>query len=142
MAKTYKYDKKFSGRLAVICSDERFIKPTLGFLEDELNFDSCDLMVLPGGPEFIANGEIGPLERLDLLVKAHGIKDIILISHEDCGYYNKCYNGSVKDSIDKKLIDDLKSAVIELENLYPEIKVSGFHCMISDRGTVKYKKII
>lgn len=141
MGKNYDYDENFSGRLASICSDERFVKPTLKFLDDELNIGSCDFIVIPGGPEFIANGEAGLMDRMDLLIKAHGIKEIILISHEDCGYYNKCYNGSKKDIIDKKLLDDLKTAVKKLKESYPKIEVSGFHCKINSPGSVKYIKV-
>jgi len=142
MGKNYDYNENFSGRLAIICSDERFVKPTLKFLDDELNIGSCDFIVIPGGPEFIANGEAGLMDRMDLLIKAHGINEIVLVSHEDCGYYNKCYSFSAKDNIDERLLDDLKTAVIKLNASYPEIKISGFHCVINSPGTVKYVKIV
>jgi hypothetical protein len=136
----YKYNEEFSGRLAVICSDERFVGPTLKFLDEELKIESCDLIILPGGPEFIFNGEAEFLNRMDLLVKAHGIKEIILISHEDCGYYNKCFSGSAKDTIDKKILDDLKAAVKKLEELYPGSSVRGYYCEINVPGTAKFIK--
>ena len=141
MNQSYKYNENFSGRLAVICSDERFVRPTLKFLDAEINIDSCDLIVLPGGPEFISNWEPGMIDRMDLLVKAHEIKEIVLISHEDCGYYNKCYSGSAKDIITEKLLDDHKAAVKKLKESYPEVKIRGFYCMINSPGSVKYKKV-
>jgi carbonic anhydrase len=141
MGKNYDYDENFSGRLASICSDERFVKPTLKFLDDELNIGSCDFIVIPGGPEFIANGEAGLMDRMDLLIKAHGIKEIVLISHEDCGYYNKCYSDCEKGLIEGKLLDDLKAGVKKLNESYPEIKISGFHCVINGPGNAGYIKI-
>jgi carbonic anhydrase len=111
-------------------------------LEDEIKINSCDLVVLPGGPEFIVNGEASLMDRVDLLVKAHRIKEIVLISHEDCGYYNKCYKGSENGTIDEKLLNDLKAAIKKLKESYPEIAVSGFHCTVDKPGTAKYIKIL
>jgi len=61
---------EFSGNLAVFCSDERFVAATLEFLRRELNMERCDLMVVAGGPAFIAQDEPNLMERLKLLINA------------------------------------------------------------------------
>ena len=43
---------KFSGTLAVFCSDERFVKKTLEFAYKSFGIRNCDLMSVPGGPVF------------------------------------------------------------------------------------------
>ena len=62
-------------------------------------------MVLPGGPVFIVNDESNLLERLGILIKAHKIKQIILISHSDCGYYKISFGNYSEEEILKKLKD-------------------------------------
>ena len=142
MAEVYRYDNKYSGRLVVLCSDERFIRLTLKFLEDLPGIGSSDLIALPGGPEFIASGKIEPMKRMKLLIEAHGIKEIFLVSHEDCGYYNKCNIGSSKNTLDKRQADDLKIAAKKLKKLFPGSAVSGYHCRIISPGIVEYVSIL
>ncbi len=138
---SFEYEACFSGKLAIFCSDERFIKANLAFLENYLKIERSDLIVLPGGPEFIINDESNLLERLGILVKAHQIKQIILISHSDCGYYKKSFDNFSKEKILKKQLDDTKKAINRLKNLFDGISVDSFHAYISDLGSIKYTQI-
>ncbi|MCS7192925.1 MAG: hypothetical protein NZ937_08090, partial [Armatimonadetes bacterium] len=73
------WSDEFSGNLAIFCSDERFAAATLEFLRRHLEIDRCDLMVVAGGPAFITQNETALMERLELLLKAHEIKQVIII---------------------------------------------------------------
>jgi carbonic anhydrase len=84
---SFKINNNFSGNLAVFCSDERFIESNLAFLRNSLKIKQSDLFSIPGGVAFIAKNESNLLDRLGILVEAHSITQIILISHSDCGYY-------------------------------------------------------
>lgn len=96
-----------SGNLAVFCSDERFASATFGLLRRRLNIERCDLIVVAGGVAFIPQMEQLLIERLKLLVKAHKIKQVALISHEDCGYYKQRWLNNLKE----RQWDDLKETV-------------------------------
>lgn len=77
------------------------------------------MIVLPGGPEFIVNNGSNLLDHLRILVKAHQIKEIILISHSDCGYYNICLANASKGEVLRKQLDDVqKSNPYTKKNIY------------------------
>ncbi|MCX7643339.1 MAG: hypothetical protein N2116_05995 [Armatimonadetes bacterium] len=101
----------FSGNLTVFCSDERFVMATLEFLRRHLEIDRCDLMVVAGGPAFIPQNETALLERLDLLLKAHEIKQVVLIAHDDCGYYKHQHKGLSPQMLKEKQRQDLLAAL-------------------------------
>jgi len=96
--------------LAVFCSDERFVSASLEFLRQILKTDRFDLIALPGAPAFIAQSERSLIERLKLLLGAQRIKRVVLIAHEDCGYYKNQYPGLPFDEIRQKQLDDLSKA--------------------------------
>lgn len=78
---------------AVYCSDGRFEAQCADFLRNGLGIDRCDLVVLPGGPARLAGYEDPAfednaiLDELAFLVEAHALERVILIQHDDCGFY-------------------------------------------------------
>ncbi|MCS7193205.1 MAG: hypothetical protein NZ937_09535 [Armatimonadetes bacterium] len=102
---------EFSGNLAIFCSDERFAAATLEFLRRHLEIDRCDLMVVAGGPAFIPQNETALIERLELLLKAHEIKQVIIIAHDDCGYYKHHHKRLSPQMLKEKQRDDLLTAL-------------------------------
>lgn len=138
---SFKDDVCFSGKLAIFCSDERFVKANLAFLKNYLKIKRSDLIVLPGGPEFIVNNKSNLLDRLTILVKAHQIEEIILISHSDCGYYNINFNSSSKEEILKKQFNDVQKAIHKLKKLFISITAYGFHAYLGDSSIIEYTQI-
>ncbi len=139
---SFKDNVCFSEKLAIFCSDERFIEANLAFLKNYLKIKRSNLIVLPGGPEFIVNIGFNLLERLKILVNARQIKQIILISHSDCGYYNIKFHDSSKEEIFKKQLNDIQKAIQKLEKIFNGgISVCGFHAYIDDPGIIKYTQI-
>ncbi len=139
---SFKDDACFSEKLAIFCSDERFIKANLAFLKNYLKIERSDLIVLPGGPEFIVNEESNLLDHLRMLVKVHQIKEIILISHSDCGYYNMSLGNSSKEEILKKQLDDVQKAINKLEKVFIGMKVYSFHAYLDDSRIIEYTQIL
>lgn len=108
---------EFSGNLAIFCSDERFVKATLEFLDEFLKFERCDLFVVAGSVAFIAQNESPLMERLELLIKAHKIKNVVLITHENCGYYKNKYSELSTEKIKKKQLEDLIFSASKLREM-------------------------
>lgn len=129
---------EFSGNLAVFCSDERFVAPTFEFLQRRLDMERCDLVVVAGGPAFIVQEEVALNERLELLLKAHGIKRVALISHEDCGYYKHRYQKLTRDELKEKQLDDLRNAVSMLRQR--GLQVRAFFASV-ENGEVVFEEI-
>ncbi|MFC2159447.1 carbonic anhydrase [Actinomycetota bacterium] len=138
---SYEFNGHFSGRLAIFCSDERFIEANLAFLKNSLKIQTGDLMVLPGGPVFIINDEPDLMERLRILIEAHKIKQVVLISHSDCSYYKKKLKDLSEKDILEKQMDDIQKAINKLEKLFKDISVHVFHTEIKNSKTINYIQI-
>jgi carbonic anhydrase len=124
---SFKINNNFSGNLAVFCSDERFIESNLAFLRNSLKIKQSDLFSIPGGVAFIAKNESNLLDRLGILVEAHSITQIILISHSDCGYYKIITGESSDEEILKIQLNDIQESIIKLRKIFKNISVEGFY---------------
>jgi carbonic anhydrase len=129
---------EFTGNLAIFCSDERFVNATLEFLRRHLDIDRCDLMVVAGGPAFIPKNEVALMERLDLLLKAHKIKQVVLVAHDDCGYYKHTHRGLLPQMLREKQRNDLLTALKEVQS--KGIQVKAFFAFV-DSGEVVFEEI-
>ncbi|WP_456337993.1 carbonic anhydrase [Fervidibacter sacchari] len=129
---------EFSGNLAVFCSDERFVAATLEFLRRGLDMERCDLLVVAGGPAFIPQSEVPLLERLDLLIKAHKIERVVLIAHDDCGYYKHRYPKLAPERLRQQQREDLLAALSALRQ--KGIKAQAFFAFV-DSGEVVFEEV-
>jgi len=129
---------EFSGNLAVFCSDERFVAATLEFLRRGLDMERCDLIVVAGGPAFIPQSEAPLLERLDLLIKAHKIERVVLIAHDDCGYYKHRYPKLPPEKLRQQQREELLTAVSALRQ--KGIKAQAFFAFV-DNGEVMFEEV-
>ncbi len=129
---------EFSGKLAIFCSDERFVMATLEFLRRHLDIDRCDLMVVAGGPVFIPQNETALMERLDLLLKSHKIKEVILIAHDDCGYYKHRHKGHSPQMLKEKQREDLMAALKAFQAR--GIQAKAFFAFV-DSGDVVFEEV-
>ena len=123
---------KFSGKLAIYCSDERFVKATSVYLNKSLGVKRCDLLVVPGGAVFIVNKEKSLVDRLRLLVEAHKISSIILFAHVDCGYYKDRYKNSSSNVLMKKQVEDIKKCQLQLNKMFPQVVVKSFYVGVKE----------
>jgi carbonic anhydrase len=85
--------------LVIHCSDHRFQAGHYEFLNLALNLnENYDLLVLPGGAQAMSLLEYLPKfawagwKWFRFLVDAHELKRIILIAHQDCGWYKSLAN--------------------------------------------------
>ena len=78
---------------AVYCSDGRVGDQVDEFLHHGLGLPRYDRLACPGGPaslsgRFLAFWEgQGVEQQLRFLLRAHGLRQVILIAHEACAYY-------------------------------------------------------
>jgi carbonic anhydrase len=80
--------------LVIHCSDHRFQAGHYEFLNLVLNLgENYDLLSLPGGAQALALVEYLPKfawagwKWIRFLIDQHGLKRVILIAHQDCGWY-------------------------------------------------------
>lgn len=82
--------------LAIHCSDYRIQAGLREFLDEGLGLRArYDLLVVPGGPQCLV--EFGPLPKFSwsgrrwcrALVELHALKRLVLVAHQDCGWYRR-----------------------------------------------------
>ncbi len=76
-------------RLAIYCSDGRFARQCEQFVTDHLQLGRCDRLVVPGGPAALIEPDDAhaAIASARLLIALHAVRRVVLIMHEDCGYY-------------------------------------------------------
>lgn len=91
-----KVNRAHADTLVVHCSDHRFQGGIYEFLNLGLNLnENYDLLVIPGGPQCLTLVEYLPKfswaswKWFRFLVDAHELKRMILIAHQDCGWYKE-----------------------------------------------------
>ena len=87
------FDENRIGAAAVYCSDGRFGEHFDDFLHNALKLPRYDRLAVPGGAACLAGHflafkeEEALIEQLRFLIKAHGLDRVVLIAHQDCGFY-------------------------------------------------------
>ena len=80
---------------AVYCSDGRVGEQIDEFLRHTLDTSLCDRLAVPGGPASLRVSSPVPYEsrglkeQLSFLVRAHSLRQVILIAHVPCAYYRR-----------------------------------------------------
>ncbi len=130
--------------LVVYCSDGRFVQQCDDFVEKTLKIEDYDLLAVPGGPQFLCALEYLPKLRwagrrwLDFLVEAHRLERVVLISHQDCGWYKRLHGGN--DDHQARQMDDLRRARADLMETLPSVRVDAYFASVED-GNVKFEPV-
>lgn len=118
--------------LAVYCADGRYGDQADDLLHYGLKLPRYDRLVVPGGPADLvhyANAffeEQAAVGHLELLLRAHPIRHVVLIAHEDCGYY--LHRLQVKAAeMEERQRADLDAAIERVRSLAPGVTVSAFY---------------
>lgn len=126
-----KVNRNHTDLLVVHCSDHRFQGGFYEFLNLKLNLDeNYDLLVIPGGPQSLTLVEYLPKfawaswKWFRFLVEAHALKRLILIAHQDCGWY-KSLPGHLFGSSDprRRQEEDLRRVRQTLTEEFPQLSV-------------------
>lgn len=100
----------------VACIDFRFQKYIKDWLKKNLQNKTYDYVGFAGGSK---NLDI-IMGQLDISVRLHNIKEVILINHEECGAYG------VESTHDRHAAD-LNKAKQTISTKYPNLSVSLFY---------------
>ena len=115
--------------LVLSCMDYRLIDHVVNFLKNDVHVDTFDFTVLAGASlGFNQNKYLtwpaSFKNHVDLAIKLHKIKKVVVIDHEDCGAY-KAFYPEVKDNIpreDEYHVKHIKS----MEKMYPDLIYAGY----------------
>jgi hypothetical protein len=117
--------------LAIHCGDFRFQQAFHEFLTTTLKLgEAYDLMVIPGGPlsltHQLSHSEDTRSARkwARFFVENHGIKRVVLIQHQDCGWYQSM-SAKLRDpaALRQRQEQDLRRAAEALLETFPDLRV-------------------
>ncbi len=117
--------------LAIHCGDYRFQQAFHEFLTATLKRgEAYDLLVLPGGPLSLTHqlsySEDTRAARkwVRFFVEKHGIKRVVLIQHQDCGWYQSM-SAKFRDpaALRQRQEQDLQRAAEVLKESFPDLRV-------------------
>jgi hypothetical protein len=83
------------GAAAIYCSDGRYGEQMDDFLHNGLLVPHYDRVAIPGGAACLADHMLAMRERsaltrqLQFLLEAHNLTRVVLIAHQDCGFYKQ-----------------------------------------------------
>jgi hypothetical protein len=133
--------------LVVFCSDHRFRAGIEEFLTQGLRLNkNYDLLVIPGGPQCLTLVEYLPKfswagwRWLRHLVEAHELKRLILVAHQDCGWYTEL---PLHDSAEprKRQEQDLRKAQASLSREFPDLNIQSYYAGCDAEGRIKVEAL-
>jgi len=121
--------------LVIHCGDYRFQGAFYEFLNRNLNLnENYDLMVIPGGPlsftlfEYLPKYSWASWKWFRFFVERHGIRRLILIQHQDCGWY-KTMPLHLHHSTEprERQEQDLERVTNTLKRDFPDLRVELYY---------------
>lgn len=105
--------------LIVSCIDFRFQKYIRRFLDENFGEKTFDYVGFGGGSKEMDQ----IMKQLDISVKLHDIKHVVLMNHENCGAYGE-------ESTPERHSADLLKAKKMIEEKYPHLKVDLYYLLL------------
>jgi hypothetical protein len=139
------YDPERVGGAAVYCSDGRYGDQMDEFLHVGLGLPGYDRVAVPGGGACLAGHlramrERGAMERqLRFLIESHQLRRVVLIAHEDCGFY-KHLGRVTKGSLEAQQRHDLAETAARIREWGLSCAIEAYFARKAD-GTVRFEPV-
>lgn len=140
------FQSEHSEAVAIVCSDGRFLRHSLHFLEEHLQLDQYDLLVLPGAVHAFTLANLLPKDfktarrKISFLVEKHPIHRIVCIAHEDCGWYKDFKIGGFHLNLKERQLRDLQHTAGVLQDWFPRVAVELYYARVED-GKVVFDQV-
>lgn len=120
------------------CIDFRLGRAIKDYLEENGLLGDCDIVSVAGA---IKDSSL-LLEQLDISVRLHNTREVILINHLDCGAYGGSGAFSSSDEEHKLHVEELKKAKKAVLAKYSSLKVRTVLAKIQPSGEVIFEALI
>ncbi len=130
---------------AVYCSDGRIGDHMDEFLHKGLGLPRYDRVACPGGPAALAGRLLafwesrGVLDQLRFLVHVHDVRQVVLVAHAGCAYYQERL-GVAPDAIEAEQRADLQRGASAVERIDAQLEVAAFFAHL-DGSAVEYEPV-
>jgi hypothetical protein len=131
------FEARGCGAGVVFCSDGRFADQVNDLMQNGLGLYGYDRLAIAGGPTCFAGHfaayreEEGAVSHLQFLARLHGLRRLVLISHENCGFYRDFLRVREMDLLDR-MRADLASAARRVHVATPQLKVEAYLARLSN----------
>ena len=122
-----------SPTLIIACADGRWRDHVEDFAANGLKIDPAyDLLMVPGGAEPLALADLIPKDfnflrrRLEMLVRSHGTRRIVLIAHENCGWYRERRIGPFTLDPKARQLADLRQARGRMQEWFDGVTIESY----------------
>lgn len=130
---------------AVYCSDGRYGKQFDDLLQNRLGLPRYDRLAVPGGAACLARHfktyreEEGVTEQLRFLIETHGLQRVVLVAHQDCGFYLMRLGVSPLQ-LEGQQRDDMRKAIERVRSLDPHLHVEAWFAR-RRRQVVRFERV-
>ncbi|MEM6316009.1 MAG: carbonic anhydrase [Planctomycetota bacterium] len=124
---------------AIYCSDGRIGEHVDDFMTNALDLPHYDRIAVPGGPAaLVARPDAAlPPERmlgeLRFLIEAHNLQRIVLIQHDDCGFYHARVKETDIEAVQRRDVDELAALLRKSTGIE---NIRGYFARFTDDGMV------
>ena len=129
--------------LIVTCIDFRFQSALVNFAKEQGLENSYDLFSIAGTQKIFLDKETQAiaLKQVELSQKLHGMTEVYLIAHWDCGAYggSSAFASAIKQK--EQYINDLVSAQKVILEKFPNLTIHKYLANLADPGDITFKKI-
>jgi len=116
--------------IVVYCCDGRFVDQIEDFLHNGLDLGDFDRLVVPGGAGRLLDDS--PMAKLRFMIRAHRLTRVVLIQHEDCGFYAE-ERHIAGDAQRRQRIADAKQVAARLNEDFPDLKIDAYDAVLDGR---------
>jgi carbonic anhydrase len=111
--------------LLVTCMDFRIQGAVHKFMIDNGLRDDCDVVTIPGGQKMLADviTRDSTMKMVNLSVDLHGVTEVYLVAHDDCGAYGGTQKFRDRAAERKAYKADLEKAVANIKRKHPKLTV-------------------
>jgi len=144
--RTYKLDHTPPEALVIHCSDPRFQTAFRRFVTEELGLRNYAPLVIGGSVHAFGSQQFLPKnfkvlwEQIKFFIKEAGIKQVIIINHDDCKWYQAMSSFYSRIKLPLKGKADLATAVKTLLADFAGIQVRSFWAGL-DGDTVTFSEV-
>jgi hypothetical protein len=126
-----------SPTLVIACADGRWRDHIEDFAANGLRIDPAhDLLRVPGGAEPLALGDLIPKDfnflrrRLEMLVRSHGTRRIVIIAHENCGWYRERKIGPLTLDLRARQLADLRRGRAVMQEWFGDVTIETYFARV------------
>lgn len=146
MKTSFKFKDVHSCEAVVLtCIDFRFWNETVEFVEKELGIKSFDFPSLPGSAKAIneSQDETFVFGCIDVPVKLHHAKKIVIVNHQDCGAYGGSAKWSGDGEAEQKFhAEELRKAKEKISARHPDKEIILIYARLDEeRKNIEFELV-